>query len=72
MDYWIRNISHIISQKLSTLLIIDYIIMLLYFWVIWNKCLSLKFSSEKAAYQNWETDSMNNFSFNNFTVFVEK
>lgn len=53
-------------------LIIDYIIMLLYFWVIWNRWLSLRFSAEKAAYQNWETDSMKNFSFNSLTVFVEK
>lgn len=54
------------------LLIIDYIIVLLYFWVIWNRCLSLRFSAEKAAYQNWEIDSINNFSFNNLTIFAEK
>lgn len=54
------------------LLIIDYIIILLYFWVIWNRCLLVRFSVEKAAYQNWETDSINNFSFNNLTIFAEK
>lgn len=57
---------------MHTLLIIDYTIMLLYFWVMWNRCLSLGFSAEKVTYQNWETDSMNNFNFNKFTVFVEK
>lgn len=54
------------------LLITVYTIMPLYFWVIWNRCLSLRFSAEKATYQNWETDSINNFSFDKFTGFVEK
>jgi len=45
---------------------------LLYFRVIWNRCLLLRLSAEKATYQNRETDSVNNFLFKKFTLFCRK